>query len=171
LHSGQNLWARRSFGPFAGYTSSGALAFESLHSSIYVNSPTAQAPLLPGVNDVELDGQPDDLQYLMPTPVAPLRTLEDLETIPGASYSEMWQPLSGILGINGRLYSGRFGAQQDGQFPCPADINGDQIVDAMDLAFVLAAWGTIGGPADLNGGPEIDATDLAAMLSAWGGCP
>lgn len=171
LHSGQNLWARSTVGPFAGYTSGGNLAFESLHSSIFVNSPTAQSPALPEFSDVEVIGAADDLQYLMPTPAPPLRTLEDIEDLPGALYSNMWQPQDGILGINGRLYSGRFGAVQDGHYPCPADINGDLLVDAMDLNFLLAAWGTLGGPADLGGGPEIDATDLAAMLSAWGPCP
>lgn len=53
--------------------------------------------------------------------------------------------------------------------PCPADLNDDGIVDATDLAILLAAWGGR-GPADLDGNGVVDAADLAILLGAWGKC-
>ncbi len=52
---------------------------------------------------------------------------------------------------------------------CPADLSGDGLVDAQDLATLLGAWGT--PAADLDGDGQTNATDLAAMLGAWGLCP
>ncbi len=63
-----------------------------------------------------------------------------------------------------------FGA--DTQCDCPADLSGDGVVNAVDLAQLLGAWGP--NPrhaADLNGDGGIDATDLAVLLGAWGPCP
>jgi hypothetical protein len=55
---------------------------------------------------------------------------------------------------------------------CPADLNGDGMVDASDLAILLGAWGsTTDITADLNGDSAIDASDLAFVLGAWGPCP
>ncbi len=56
--------------------------------------------------------------------------------------------------------------------PNPADLNGDGIVDAGDLATLLGQWGPClaGSPcdADLNGDGTVDASDLAIMLGNWG---
>jgi hypothetical protein len=52
---------------------------------------------------------------------------------------------------------------------CPADLNGDGVVDGMDLAAILANWGGV-GDTDLNGDGVTDGPDLAALLAAWGGC-
>ncbi|MFM7051306.1 MAG: hypothetical protein ACKOYN_04120, partial [Planctomycetota bacterium] len=49
----------------------------------------------------------------------------------------------------------------------PADLNGDGVVDAQDLAVVLGAWGTA-GPGDLDGNGVVDAADLTLLLGAWG---
>lgn len=55
---------------------------------------------------------------------------------------------------------------------CPADLNGDMVVDAFDLAQLLGAWGANPGhPADFNGDDVVNATDLAQLLGAWGQCP
>lgn len=55
---------------------------------------------------------------------------------------------------------------------CPADFNGDSIVNAADLAQLLAMWGPCSDcPADLNGDDEVGPADLAALLGAWGMCP
>jgi len=58
---------------------------------------------------------------------------------------------------------------------CPADLNGDAIVDAADLGLLLGAWGgcSISVPciADLDGSGKVDAVDLGLLLSAWGTCP
>lgn len=55
----------------------------------------------------------------------------------------------------------------------PEDLNGDGVVDAGDLAVVLAAWGPCPAlpapcPADFNGDGVVDAADLAQLLAAWG---
>ncbi len=55
------------------------------------------------------------------------------------------------------------------QTPCPADRNGDRVVDATDLAQVLGSWAGSGG--DLDGNGTTDAGDLAVILGAWGSCP
>ncbi len=52
---------------------------------------------------------------------------------------------------------------------CPADINGDDTVDVLDLLEVLSHWGTSGG-ADITGDGIVDVLDLLEVLSAWGPC-
>jgi hypothetical protein len=52
---------------------------------------------------------------------------------------------------------------------CPADLNGDNAVDAADLAELLSAWGGAGA-GDIDGDGSVGASDLAAMLNAWGPC-
>jgi len=49
----------------------------------------------------------------------------------------------------------------------PADLNGDQIVNALDLAILLSQWGNPGS-ADLNSSGSVDGPDLAQLLGAWG---
>jgi len=52
---------------------------------------------------------------------------------------------------------------------CPADLNGDQVVNGSDLAVVLSGWGSNSG--DLTGDGNTDGSDLANLLSTWGDCP
>jgi hypothetical protein len=52
---------------------------------------------------------------------------------------------------------------------CPADFDGDGDVDAADLLYLLAAWGSPGG--DVDGDGNTDTADLLALLAAWGECP
>jgi protocatechuate 3,4-dioxygenase beta subunit len=55
---------------------------------------------------------------------------------------------------------------------CPADLNGDHVVDGADLGALLAAWGTCSGcAADLNADGAVDGADLGALLAVWGACP
>jgi hypothetical protein len=55
--------------------------------------------------------------------------------------------------------------------PCPADVNGDQVVDVLDLLAVLADWGsTAGGSTDINNDGVVDVLDLLEVLAAWGPC-
>jgi hypothetical protein len=57
--------------------------------------------------------------------------------------------------------------------PCPADLNGDRVVDAADLSVVLTNWGLASGGAgggDVDGNGSTDAADLSALLAAWGDC-
>lgn len=54
---------------------------------------------------------------------------------------------------------------------CAADLDGDGVITAADLATLLGAWGTNPGhPADLNVDGEVNATDLAILLGAWDSC-
>lgn len=53
---------------------------------------------------------------------------------------------------------------------CPADLTGDAVVDAADLAAMLGAWGSAGA-ADLNADGVVDAGDLSVLLGGWGPCP
>jgi len=48
------------------------------------------------------------------------------------------------------------------------DLNDDGIVNAADLAMLLAEWGSSNGAADINGDGNVNAADLAIMLANWG---
>ena len=54
--------------------------------------------------------------------------------------------------------------------PCDGDLNGDGIVDGVDLAEVLGSWGQSDVPADIDGSGQVDGADLAAILGNWGFC-
>jgi hypothetical protein len=59
------------------------------------------------------------------------------------------------------------------QRPCPADLNGDCVVGAGDLAIILGAWGPTdcaSFDADFDRSLEVGAPDLATLLGAWGPC-
>jgi predicted outer membrane repeat protein len=55
---------------------------------------------------------------------------------------------------------------------CPADFNGDGLVNGEDLSQVLVRWGACdeGCPEDLNGDGYVDSPDLGLMLGYWGTC-
>jgi hypothetical protein len=58
--------------------------------------------------------------------------------------------------------------------PCSADVVEDGVVNAVDLAAVINAWGTAGGKlprSDVDGSGLVDGADLASVLSSWGACP
>ena len=55
---------------------------------------------------------------------------------------------------------------------CPADFNGDRVVDCADIVIILDAWGFCDDcPEDLNQDGMVDIDDLFAVLAAWGPCP
>lgn len=83
---------------------------------------------------------------------------------------------------DGRLYSVGAGGLRAITFPapCQADIDGDGIVDQVDLGILLGDWGYgsqdggAGGasPADLNCDGVVDQQDLGILLAVYGGtCP
>ncbi|MDZ4755764.1 MAG: GC-type dockerin domain-anchored protein [Phycisphaerae bacterium] len=76
------------------------------------------------------------------------------------------------LGGFGGAGSGTVSVTNDGvcEALCAADLNGDGVVNAADLAILLGAWATT-GPGDLNGDGVVDAADLAVLLGAFGECP
>ncbi len=54
---------------------------------------------------------------------------------------------------------------------CRADFTGDAIVEAVDLAMLLGAWGeSTRKHGDLTADGTVDATDLAILLGSWGRC-
>lgn len=54
---------------------------------------------------------------------------------------------------------------------CPADIDGDGMVNVTDLLALLAVWGPNPQiPADINGDGQVDVQDLLELLAAWGPC-
>jgi hypothetical protein len=55
----------------------------------------------------------------------------------------------------------------DPQAPPPADLNGDGRINGLDLAMLLAAWGT--RAADIDGNGTSDGADLAMVLASWTG--
>jgi hypothetical protein len=59
-----------------------------------------------------------------------------------------------------------------GASSCPADLNGDDAVDVLDLLMLLDAWGPAPGghAADLNDDGAVDVLDLLMLLDAWGPC-
>ncbi len=67
-------------------------------------------------------------------------------------------------------------AQLDPGFLCieaddlgvPGDINGDGIVNGIDLAYILADWGTANPRSDLNSDGIVNGVDLGTLLSEWG---
>ncbi|MCZ6653135.1 MAG: hypothetical protein O7D91_08915 [Planctomycetota bacterium] len=60
----------------------------------------------------------------------------------------------------------------DNGVACAADLNGDRVVNANDLALLLGTWGRVPTPAppDFDGDGDVDASGLAQLLGAWGPC-
>ena len=55
---------------------------------------------------------------------------------------------------------------------CLQNLDGNDSVDAFDLAIVLGSWGPCEGcPADFNADGVVNAADLAQLLGSWGLCP
>jgi hypothetical protein len=53
---------------------------------------------------------------------------------------------------------------------CPADLNGDRIVDGADLGLLLGNWGG-SGIGDINQDGTVNGADLGLLLGAYGACP
>ena len=52
--------------------------------------------------------------------------------------------------------------------PCPADLNGDNIVNGADLTILLAAWDT--AAQDITGDGIANGVDLGILIASWGAC-
>jgi formylglycine-generating enzyme required for sulfatase activity len=52
--------------------------------------------------------------------------------------------------------------------PCPADIDGNGLVNAGDLGKLLSEWGNPCCGSDIDGDGQVGAADIAALLSDWG---
>ncbi|QKK06931.1 MAG: hypothetical protein HND58_01330 [Planctomycetota bacterium] len=54
---------------------------------------------------------------------------------------------------------------------CPADANGDGVVNTQDVLVFLNAWVAQDGSADFNGDGTVNTQDVLAFLNAWvAGC-
>ena len=83
--------------------------------------------------------------------------------------------IGGTLRVVGGAMTDDYPARIDailwtGPVPCAADVNGDGVVDVLDLLIVLAAWGATSGPEDINGDGIVNVLDLLEVLAAWGPC-
>jgi hypothetical protein len=57
---------------------------------------------------------------------------------------------------------------------CPGDVTGNDLVDGVDLAAILGAWGTDGQnqyDCDIDNDGIVNGQDLAFVLGGWGPCP
>ncbi len=61
------------------------------------------------------------------------------------------------------------GYRVNASIACPADLDGNGVVDTVDFLALLAAWGTPDG--DVDGDGTTDTIDFLALLAAWGPCP
>lgn len=54
---------------------------------------------------------------------------------------------------------------------CPADFDGNNIVNVLDLLTIIAAWDATGNiPEDLDGNGVVNVLDLLILIAAWGPC-
>ena len=53
---------------------------------------------------------------------------------------------------------------------CPADFDGNGVVNGGDLGVLLAAWGSNNPEFDLDGNGIVNGGDLGLFLSFWGIC-
>jgi hypothetical protein len=78
----------------------------------------------------------------------------------GATFTAQW-----VVEINGD-----FAQCNGGGNDCPADLDGNGVINGFDLSAVLAGWGTASG--DTNGDGTTNGIDITTILSAWNtNCP
>jgi hypothetical protein len=57
---------------------------------------------------------------------------------------------------------------------CPADFDGNCVVDTVDFLALLQHWGLCPPapcPWDIDGNGVVDTVDFLALLQSWGACP
>ncbi len=75
--------------------------------------------------------------------------------------------------IGGGVYQGDNTACETAgcfQPPCPADTNGDGLVNVNDVLALIGAWGSSDASADVNGDGVVNVSDLLLLIEAWGPC-
>ena len=65
------------------------------------------------------------------------------------------------------------GAYEFGANPCPADVDGDDMVGVTDFLAVLNAWGPCESPCpeDIDQSGAVGVEDFLSTLQNWGACP
>lgn len=82
--------------------------------------------------------------------------------------------LVGSTGPEARVDAGAFEYQgvADDPTTCPPDLDGDGIINVLDLVELLSNWNTSGPGADIADPTSIvDVFDLSVLLDSWGVCP
>ena len=89
----------------------------------------------------------------------------------------MSRRLASASDLNGAnlAYAATFNGEHDVYYlrivSCQADLDGNGLVEVLDLFALFAAWGTNpGGPPDLDGDGTVGITDMFIMFGAWGPC-
>ena len=62
-----------------------------------------------------------------------------------------------------------FDAIETGPAPNPADLNGDDLVNAADLGLLLGGWGIGSTTGDVDGDGNTDSADVGLLLGLWTG--
>ena len=60
---------------------------------------------------------------------------------------------------------------EDLSTPCPGDLDGDGVVDGVDISMVVGHWGQSHPVYDIDGSGAVDGMELATVLGWWGSCP
>jgi len=97
----------------------------------------------------------------------PVGTTTDLDAAP--RFADIASVPDGGAGTAPIVDMGAYERQPAPPPPCPADLNGNGVVEGGDLAALLGQWLTPG--ADITGDGVTNGADLAALLGAWGPCP
>ena len=91
----------------------------------------------------------------------------DIDDAPGLYVGGCFSFAGGLNAHNIAVWRGC--APDDGN---PADLNGDGVVNVMDLLILLDGWGPCPAgescPADINGDGTVDVFDLLLLLANWG---
>ncbi len=53
---------------------------------------------------------------------------------------------------------------------CPADVDGDGVVNVSDVLTLISSWGSNDMDADVNADGIVDVADLLIVIDAWGAC-
>jgi len=97
--------------------------------------------------------------------------------LPGGSSAVGSYTLASVIAQPTRLATqGAGAAQLDPGYLCidasdlgrVGDINGDGVVNGIDLATILADWGTTADRSDLDRNGSVNGADLALVLANWG---
>lgn len=140
--------------PFGGTPSPGVMALAGtisfVNGALVVTAQVAQSDTQPVPPPPPLVNQPFDLPTVLPSG--------------GVAH----------LLINGTFSEGTIGTTVSASLRAPGvpvpvlgDLNGDGIVNGLDLGLMLSAWGSNGGPADLNNDGIVNGLDLGIQLSNW----
>ncbi|MHC4217713.1 MAG: hypothetical protein ACYSU7_04570 [Planctomycetota bacterium] len=80
-------------------------------------------------------------------------------------------PVEGMLDYVANLHADYTVTYDYTVLDCTADVNGDQVINVVDLLLVVGAFGNAGGPEDINNDGIVNVSDLLLVIGSWGPCP